>query len=285
MEGQYPSEAALQAAQLSLRCLELDPRSRPSMKEVVEVLKEIEAQASHLHHEEWVGEIGVRFRTIGGNGIKVVFWGIFAPFLLFPVAIKILNPDGHQGFDEWQSEEGSLDKHLFRKKKVIHRDLKTSIILLDENYNVKLSGFGLAMRGPCDEESHINTTRIMGTYGYAAPDYVATGNIYLNSDVYGFGVVLLELLTGLRALDKTHPNGKQNLVEWLKPKLCQKKELRTIMDVRMKGQYTTTAAFQAAELTQKCLDSIPENRPSMKEVVEVLKEIEAMEEETNNSKV
>ncbi|KAK0603831.1 hypothetical protein LWI29_009125 [Acer saccharum] len=264
------------------------------------------------------------------------------------VAIKILNPDGPQGFDEWQSEvnflgrhyhpnligllgycweaemlvvvyefmqEGSLDKHLFRcvgaikplswdirlkiaigaarglaflhtlEKKVIHRDLKTSIMYLDENYNVKLSGFGLAMRGPCDEESHINTTRIMGTFGYAAPDYVATGNIYLNSDVYSFGVVLLELLTGLRSVDAMRPIGKQNLVEWLKPKLCQKKKLRTIMDVCMKGQYTTTAAFQAAELTQKCLDSIPENRPSMKEVVELLKEIEAMEEETNNSKV
>ncbi|KAK0605444.1 hypothetical protein LWI29_026896 [Acer saccharum] len=263
------------------------------------------------------------------------------------VAIKILNPDGFQGFDEWQSEvnflgrhyhpnvigligycweaemlvlvcefmqKGSLENHLFGRsgaikplswdirlkiaigaarglaflhtleKKVIHRDLKTSNILLDENYNVKLSNFGLAMRGPCDEESHINTS-VMGTYGYAAPEYIATGNIYLKSDVYGFGVVLLELLTGLRALDKNRPHRNQNLVEWLKPKLCQKKKLRTIMDVHMEGQYPTTAAFQAAELTQKCLDLNPQNRPSMKEVVEVLKEVEAMEEETNNSKV
>ncbi|KAI9164933.1 hypothetical protein LWI28_004679 [Acer negundo] len=263
------------------------------------------------------------------------------------VAIKIMNPDGHQGFHEWQSEvnflgrhyhpnvigligycweaemlvlvyefmpEGSLDKHLFRsvgaikplswdmrlkiaigtarglaflhtlEKKVIHRDLKTSNILLDENYNVKLSDFGLAMRGPCDEESHVNT-QIMGTFGYADPEYIATGNIYIKSDVYVFGVVLLELLTGLRAIDTKRPARKQILVEWLKPKLCQKKKQGTIMDVCMEGQYPATAAFQVAELTQKCLDSNPENRPSMKEVVEVLKEIEAMEEETNNSKV
>ncbi|KAK1586373.1 hypothetical protein Q3G72_001955 [Acer saccharum] len=65
MEGQYPSEAALQAAQLSLRCLELDPRSRPSMKEVVEVLKEIEAQASHLHHEEEGSLDEHLFRSVG----------------------------------------------------------------------------------------------------------------------------------------------------------------------------------------------------------------------------
>lgn len=98
----------------------------------------------------------------------------------------------------------------------------------------------------------------------------------MKSDVYGFGVVLLELLTGLRALDTKRPTGQQNLVEWLKPMLSQKKKLKIIMDARIEGQYSSKAASQAAELTLKCLESDPKRRPSMKEVEGVLLQIKAM---------
>jgi serine/threonine protein kinase len=98
----------------------------------------------------------------------------------------------------------------------------------------------------------------------------------VKSDVYGFGVVLLELLTGLRALDTKRPNGQQALVEWRKPCLSSKRKLKTIMDTRMEGQYSSKAALQAAQLTLKCLAFDPKSRPSMKEVVEVLEGIEAM---------
>ncbi|KAH9662378.1 protein kinase domain-containing protein [Citrus sinensis] len=254
------------------------------------------------------------------------------------VAIKKLNPESMQGFEEWQSEvnflgrlshpnlvkllgycwedkelllvyeymqRGSLENHLFRRnpsiqplswdirlkiaigaarglgflhtseKKVIYRDFKASNILLDGNYNAKISDFGLAKLGPAGGESHV-TTRVMGTYGYAAPEYVATGHLYVKSDVYGFGVVLLELLTGLRALDTKRPTGQQNLVEWLKPMLSQKKKLKTIMDARIEGQYSSNAALQAAQLTLMCLESDPKRRPSMREVLEVLEQIEAV---------
>ncbi|KAH9710636.1 protein kinase domain-containing protein [Citrus sinensis] len=254
------------------------------------------------------------------------------------VAIKKLNPESMQGFEEWQSEvnflgrlshpnlvkllgycwedkelllvyeymqRGSLENHLFRRnpsiqplswdirlkiaigaarglgflhtseKKVIYRDFKASNILLDGNYNAKISDFGLAKLGPAGGESHV-TTRVMGTYGYAAPEYVATGHLYVKSDVYGFGVVLLELLTGLRALDTKRPTGQQNLVEWLKPMLSQKKKLKTIMDARIEGQYSSNAALQAAQLTLKCLEPDPKRRPSMREVLEVLEQIEAV---------
>ncbi|KAJ6774767.1 hypothetical protein OIU79_018037 [Salix purpurea] len=170
------------------------------------------------------------------------------------------------------------------EKQVIYRDFKASNILLDGNYNAKISDFGLAKSGPAGEESHV-TTRIMGTYGYAAPEYIATGHLYVKSDVYGFGVVLLEIMSGQRAHNRNRPSGQQNLVEWLRPLLLQKKKLKTtVMDPRMEGQYSSKAMAQAAQLTLNCLNADPKSRPSMKEVVEVLERIEAMKEKPKATK-
>ncbi|XP_073219419.1 probable serine/threonine-protein kinase PIX13 isoform X2 [Cicer arietinum] len=260
------------------------------------------------------------------------------------VAIKKLNSESTQGFQEWQSEvnflgrlshpnlvkllgycwddeelllvyefmaKGSLENHLFRRnpnieplswntrikiaigaarglaflhdseKQVIYRDFKASNILLDGSFNAKISDFGLAKLGPSGEQSHV-TTRVMGTYGYAAPEYIATGHLYVKSDVYGFGVVLLEMLSGMRALDRTRPPGQQNLVEWGKPLLSNKKKLKNIMDGKIEGQYSQKAAIQAAQLSLKCLENDPKQRPSMKDVLESLEIIEAIQVKSKN---
>lgn len=97
---------------------------------------------------------------------------------------------------------------------VIFRDLKSSNILLDEDFNPKLSDFGLAKLGPHGDIIHVSS-RVMGTYGYCAPEYARTGQLTLKSDVYSFGVVLLELITGRRAIDTTRPYQEQNLVSWV----------------------------------------------------------------------
>ncbi|VAH35207.1 unnamed protein product [Triticum turgidum subsp. durum] len=144
-----------------------------------------------------------------------------------------------------------------------------------QNYNAKLSDFGLARNGPTGGDSHI-TTRVMGTYGYAAPEYVATGHLYVKSDVYGFGVVLLEMLTGLRALDTARPAQQLNLVDWAKPYLADRRKLPRLVDPRLEGQYPSKAALRAAQLTLSCLAGEPRNRPSMAEVVTTLEEIERM---------
>ncbi|KAK7853461.1 putative serine/threonine-protein kinase pix13 [Quercus suber] len=143
-----------------------------------------------------------------------------------------------------------------------------------QNYNAKISNFGLAILGPSGADSHV-TTGVVGTYGYAAPEYIATGHLHVKSDVYGFGVALLEMLTSKRAVDANRRSGQQNLVEWLKPSLSNKRKLKSIMDIRMEGQYSTEAALLAVQLTLKCLESEPKNRPAMKEVVETLERIEA----------
>lgn len=97
---------------------------------------------------------------------------------------------------------------------VIYRDLKSSNILLDHDFNAKLSDFGLAKLGPMGNSSHVSS-RVMGTYGYCAPEYQRTGQLTAKSDVYSFGVVLLELITGRRAIDIRRRNREQTLVSWV----------------------------------------------------------------------
>lgn len=204
--------------------------------------------------------------------------------------------------------KGSLENHLFRRgsnplswdlrlkiaidaarglaflhaaeRKIIYRDFKGSNILLDTNYNAKISDFGMAKDGPQTGESHV-TTRVMGTFGYAAPEYVNTGHLYVKSDVYGFGVVLLELLCGQKALDVTRSEGKQNLVEWVRPMLLDRKKLVKVMDPQIEGQYSSKALSVVGNLALTCLTSDPKSRPSMDHVVEKLEEIRAMKCDTN----
>lgn len=97
---------------------------------------------------------------------------------------------------------------------VIYRDFKASNILLDEDFNPKLSDFGLAKLGPTGDKTHVST-RVMGTYGYCAPEYALTGQLTTMSDVYSFGVVLLEIITGRRVIDNSRPTEEQNLVTWV----------------------------------------------------------------------
>lgn len=162
-------------------------------------------------------------------------------------------------------------------RKVIYRDFKASNILLDGSYHPKISDFGLAKIGPTASKSHL-TTQVMGTHGYAAPEYVATGHLYVKSDVYGFGVVLVEMLTGLRAHDPNRPNGQHNLVDWIKPHLSDRKRLKKVMDSRLEGRYPSRSALRIAQLAITCLENEPKKRPSMQEIVEALELIESANE-------
>lgn len=101
---------------------------------------------------------------------------------------------------------------------VIYRDLKCSNILLDQDYNPKLSDFGLAKLGPVGDKTHVST-RVMGTYGYCAPEYAMTGQLTPKSDVYSFGVVLLEIITGRKAIDHAKTGCEHNLVAWVRNKI------------------------------------------------------------------
>ncbi|KAD3641025.1 hypothetical protein E3N88_30248 [Mikania micrantha] len=167
--------------------------------------------------------------------------------------------------------------HEEAERPVIYRDFKTSNILLDADYNAKLSDFGLAKDGPEGDNTHVST-RVMGTYGYAAPEYVMTGHLTSKSDVYSFGVVLLEMITGRRSMDKNRPNEEHNLVEWARPYIGERRRLYQIIDPLLEGRFSVRGAQKAAQLATLCLNRDPKARPLMSDVYEVLKPLVSLKD-------
>ncbi|KAE8039062.1 hypothetical protein FH972_011510 [Carpinus fangiana] len=245
-------------------------------------------QESFQGHREWLAEVNYLGQLYHPHLVKLIGYCL---------------EDEHRLLVYEFMPRGSLENHLFRRgsyfqplswnlrlkvalgaakglaflhsaeTKVIYRDFKTSNILLDSSYNAKLSDFGLAKDGPTGDKSHVST-RVMGTYGYAAPEYLATGHLTTRSDVYSFGVVLLEMLSGRRAVDKNRPSGEHNLVEWAKPNLANKRKIFRILDNRLEGQYAMDVAYKAATLSLRCLSMEAKFRPTMDEVVTELEQLQ-----------
>ncbi|KAK7395366.1 hypothetical protein VNO78_15918 [Psophocarpus tetragonolobus] len=152
---------------------------------------------------------------------------------------------------------------------VIYRDLKSSNILLDKDFNAKLSDFGLAKLGPTGDKSHVSS-RVMGTYGYCAPEYQRTGQLTVKSDVYSFGVVLLELITGRRAIDNTRPTRQQNLVSWAYPVFKEPHRYGELADPLLEANYPVRSLHQAVAVAAMCLNEEPSVRPLISDVVTAL---------------
>nr|XP_043623480.1 serine/threonine-protein kinase PBS1-like [Erigeron canadensis] len=152
---------------------------------------------------------------------------------------------------------------------VIYRDFKSSNILLDEGFEPKLSDFGLAKLGPTGDKSHVST-RVMGTYGYCAPEYAMTGQLTVKSDVYSFGVVFLELLTGRKAIDSTQPHGQQNLVTWARPLFNDRRKFTSLVDPRLEGRYPMRGLYQALAVASMCIQEQAAARPLIGDVVTAL---------------
>ncbi|GBG86676.1 hypothetical protein CBR_g41738 [Chara braunii] len=152
---------------------------------------------------------------------------------------------------------------------VIHRDFKASNILLENDYTPRVSDFGLA-KSAIEGERFTISSRIMGTFGYVAPECAMTGHILVQSDVYSYGVVLLELLSGRKPVDLTQPEGQENLVTWARP-LIIKGGLDELIDPKLKGEFLTEHVKHVASIAYICVDPESSNRPSMGEVVQSLK--------------
>ncbi|GLT89790.1 hypothetical protein SLE2022_077610 [Rubroshorea leprosula] len=167
---------------------------------------------------------------------------------------------------------GLMHLHEKMEFQIIFRDFKSSNILLDENWNAKLSDFGLARLGPPEGLTHISTA-VVGTMGYAAPEYVQTGRLTSKSDVWSYGVFLYELITGRRPIDRNRPKSEQELLDWVKPHLSDVKKFHQILDPRLEGKYPLKSAKRLASVANRCLVRNPKTRPKMSEVLEMLNKI------------
>ncbi|BAS83419.1 Os03g0266800, partial [Oryza sativa Japonica Group] len=150
--------------------------------------------------------------------------------------------------------------------RIIHRDIKSSNILLDGNFEARVSDFGLAKLLE-DDKSHI-TTIVAGTFGYLAPEYMQSGRATEKTDVYSFGVLLLEILSGKRPTDASFIEKGLNIVGWLNFLVGENRE-REIVDPYCEGvQIETLDALLS--LAKQCVSSLPEERPTMHRVVQML---------------
>ncbi|XP_074558148.1 putative serine/threonine-protein kinase PBL28 [Curcuma longa] len=153
---------------------------------------------------------------------------------------------------------------------VLHRDFKSTNILLTQHFEAKISDFGLAKLMPNGEDIYA-TTKLLGTFGYFDPEYALTGKLTLQSDVYAYGVVLLELLTGRRAIELNQGPGDQNLLLQVRHLLNDRKKLRKVVDPDMaKGSYTMASVSMFANLASRCVRLESSGRPSMAECVKEL---------------
>ncbi|KAF0893827.1 hypothetical protein E2562_029711 [Oryza meyeriana var. granulata] len=163
--------------------------------------------------------------------------------------------------------KGLMYLHEGLEPKVVHRDVKSSNILLDKTWNAKLSDFGLAkLLG--SERSYV-TTRVMGTFGYVAPEYAGTGMLNETSDVYSFGILIMEIISGRVPVDYNRPPGEVNLVEWLKT-MVSNRNSEGVLDPKMTEKPTSRALKKALLVALRCVDPEARKRPKIGHVIHML---------------
>ncbi|KAL3634310.1 Receptor-like kinase tmk4 [Castilleja foliolosa] len=159
--------------------------------------------------------------------------------------------------------------HSLAQSSFIHRDLKPTNILLSDDMRAKVADFGLVKNAP--DGKYSVETRLAGTFGYLAPEYAATGRVTTKVDVYAFGVVLMEIITGRKALDETLPDERSHLVTWFRRVLVNKDNLQKSIDqILDPDDETYESICKVAELAGHCTAREPYQRPDMGHAVNVL---------------
>ncbi|OIT22954.1 PREDICTED: probable LRR receptor-like serine/threonine-protein kinase At5g45780 isoform X1 [Nicotiana attenuata] len=166
---------------------------------------------------------------------------------------------------------GLLYLHEQCNPKIIHRDVKAANILLDESFEAVVGDFGLAKLLDC-RDSHV-TTAVRGTIGHIAPEYLSTGQSSEKTDVFGYGILLLELITGLKSLDAGNGQGQKGTILDRVRNLFEETKVEMLVDRDLKGCFNTEELEKTVEVALQCTQSNPNNRPKMSEVLRILEDI------------
>ncbi|XP_051148559.1 probable protein kinase At2g41970 [Andrographis paniculata] len=229
---------------------------------------------SRLKHEHFVGMLGYclepdnkilafEYATMGSlhdvlHGRKGVQGAEPGPVLTWSQRVKIA----------YGAAKGIEYLHEKCQPPIVHRDIRSSNVLLFDDFVAKIADFSLTNQGS-DTAARLHSTRVLGTFGYHAPEYAMTGQITQKSDVYSFGVVLLELLTGRKPVDHTMPKGQQSLVTWATPRLSEDK-VKQCVDPKLNNDYPPKAVAKLAAVAALCVQYEADFRPNMTIVVKAL---------------
>lgn len=166
------------------------------------------------------------------------------------------------------SAEALAYLHHHSTPHIIHRDIKASNVLLDSNFQAQVADFGFAKLIP-DGATHV-TTRVKGTLGYLAPEYAMFGKASESCDVYSFAILLLELVSGRKPLEKLSPTVKRSIADWALP-LAKERRFTEMVDPKLNGYYVESELKRMVLVALVCAHCPPEKRPTMLEVTDLLK--------------
>ncbi|XVE77437.1 hypothetical protein DITRI_Ditri13aG0062600 [Diplodiscus trichospermus] len=239
---------------------------------------------SRIHHRHLVSLVGycisehqrlLVYDYVPNNTLHYLLHGRGRPVMDWAVRVKVAAG----------AARGIAYLHEDCHPRIIHRDIKSSNILLDYNFEARVSDFGLAKLA-LDSNTHV-TTRVMGTFGYMAPEYATSGKLTEKSDVYSFGVVLLELITGRKSVDDSQPLGDESLVEWARPLLAEaieQEDFKELVDPRLEKNYVDHEMFRMIEAAAACVRHSAAKRPRMSQVMRALNSLDESSDLTNGMK-
>ncbi|KAL8553199.1 hypothetical protein ACS0TY_001735 [Phlomoides rotata] len=225
---------------------------------------------SRVHHRHLVSLVGyctsgnqrmLVYEFVANNTLEFHLYGAGRPCMDLPTRLRIA----------LGSAKGFAYLHEDCHPRIIHRDIKAANILIDENFEAKVADFGLAKLSS-DTHTHVST-RIMGTFGYLAPEYASSGKLTEKSDVYSYGIVLLELITGRRPINLSTSDDEDTLVDWARPilsKVAEGGSYAELVDPRLGDNYDPQEMLRMVSCAAACVRQSARRRPKMSQIVRAL---------------